>query len=62
MAFLESLISTINNGIIMGKLNIAINVKLLLVLDAIAETIVSNEENPKLPSKSVKRNKIPYAL
>ena len=37
----------------MGRLKIAINVKLLLDFEAIAETIVNNEEKPKLPSKRV---------
>ena len=57
MAFFESLINTINNGIMIGKLRIAINVKLLFDLEAIAETIVNNEEKPKLPSKRVMQNK-----
>ncbi len=39
-----------------GKLRIAINVKLLLVLEAMAETIVNKEEKPKLPSMSINKN------
>ena len=41
----------------MGKLKMAINVKLLPVLDAIAETIVNKEEKPKLPSASVNKKR-----
>ncbi len=57
MAFFDSLMSTINKGTRIGKLRIAINVKLLFALDAMAETIVSKEANPKLPNKSVSKNK-----
>jgi hypothetical protein len=52
-AFFDSLRSTIKSGIMIGKLKMAIRVKLLLVFEAIADTIVSKEENPKLPSISV---------
>ena len=57
MAFFDSLMSTISKGIRIGKLKIAINVKLLLAFDAIAETIVNKEENPKLPNSKVSMNK-----
>ena len=40
-----------------GKLKIAINVKLFPALEAIAETIVNNEEKPKLPMNKVIKNK-----
>ena len=46
-----------SKGIMMGKLKMAINVKLLPVLDAIAETIVNKEEKPKLPSASVNKKR-----
>jgi hypothetical protein len=56
MAFLESLINTINNGINIGKLMMAIRVKLLLLLEAMAETIVNKEAKPKLPKvKTIKK-------
>ena len=57
MAFLDSFINTINKGIIIGKLNMAISVKLLFVFDAIADTIVNNDEKPKLPNIKVMINK-----
>lgn len=57
MAFFESLINTINKGNMMGRLRIAMSVKLLLVLEAIAETIVNSDEKPKLPKKSVSKNR-----
>ncbi len=58
IAFFESFINTISKGIIIGKLNMAIKVKLLFVLDAIADTIVNNEEKPKLPNNKVTVNKV----
>ena len=57
MAFLDSLINTINSGIMIGKLNIAISVKLLLVFAAMAETIVNSDEKPMVPSNKVVKNK-----
>ena len=57
MAFFDSLMSTINRGIMIGKLKMAINVKLLFAFEAMAETIVNNEEKPKLPNNNVIVNK-----
>lgn len=48
----DTFIKVSNIGITIGKLNIAISAKLLLVREAIAEIIVNAEENPKLPSNS----------
>jgi hypothetical protein len=56
MAFFESFIKTISKGIMIGKLNIAIRVKLLLVLEAIADTMVNKDEKPKLPNNNVTKN------
>ena len=53
MAFFDSLINTIRRGMIIGKLKMAIKVKLLPAFEAMAETIVNKEENPKLPIKRV---------
>jgi len=47
----------INRGIMIGKLNIAISVKLFPALEAIAETIVNSDENPKLPRSNVIRKR-----
>jgi hypothetical protein len=56
MAFFESLIKTINKVMKIGKLMMAIKVKLLLLLEAMAETIVSNDAKPKLPKvKTIKK-------
>ena len=56
MAFLESFINTISKGIIIGKLKMAIKVKLLFVFEAIADTIVKSDEKPKLPNNKVTKN------
>ena len=56
-AFFESLINTINNGMITGKLRIAIKDELLPAFDAIAEISVKANEKPTLPS-SIDKKKI----
>ena len=40
-----------------GKLKIAISVKLFPALEAMAETIVNKDEKPKLPINKVIKNK-----
>ena len=45
----DTLIKVNNNGNTTGKLNIAIKVKLLLDLEAMAETIVNIDANPNPP-------------
>ena len=51
----ETLMSVIKKGISIGKLKIAIILKLPLVLAAIAETMVKILENPTLPSSNVSK-------
>ena len=53
----ETFINMSSKGITTGKLNIAISAKLLLVRDAMADIIVSEEANPKLPSNKALMNK-----
>ncbi len=57
MAFLETLMAIIKIGIITGKLKIAINVALLLALDAMPETMVRQAENPKAPRMRFNKNR-----
>ena len=52
-AFFETFISDNNNGISMGKLRIAIKLKLLLVLEAIADTMLKTLAKPMLPKTKV---------
>ena len=54
-ASFETFIRVIKKGISIGKLKIAIMLKLPLVLAAIAETMVRMLENPTLPRNSVSR-------
>ena len=57
IAFFETFISVIKNGINSGKLKIAIKVKLLPAFDAMADTIVNADDNPPLPTtKTIKEN------
>ena len=53
----ETFIKIRSKGITTGKLSIAIRAKLLLVREAIAEIIVSEDAKPKLPSNKVLMNK-----
>ena len=53
----DTFINMRSKGITTGKLNMAISAKLLLVRDAIADIIVSEEANPKLPSNKALMNK-----
>ena len=53
----ETFIKIRSKGIITGKLKIAISAKLLLVREAIADIIVSDEAKPKLPSNKALINK-----
>ena len=48
-AIFETIITVINMGIIIGKLNIAIMPKLLFDREEIAATIVKSEAKPRLP-------------
>lgn len=56
-AIFETLITVISMGKIMGKLRIAINPKLLLERDEMAETMVSREANPKAPKAKEEKYK-----
>ena len=53
----ETFIRIRSKGITTGKLSIAISAKLLLVRDAIAEIMVSEDANPKLPNNKELMNK-----
>jgi len=53
----ETFINMRSKGMTTGKLNMAIKAKLLFVRDAIADIIVSEEANPKLPSNKALMNK-----
>ena len=54
IAFCESLIMVIRIGMMIGNARIAIMVKLLFALDAMAEIIVKREEIPIEPSTIIK--------
>ena len=57
MAFFEILMSIMSIGNITGKPNIAIKVPPFAALDAIAEIMVKEEENPKPPKMTLRINK-----
>ena len=52
----EALINSISNGKITGNPSMAINAKLLLVLEAIAEIMVNKEAKPIAPIRKVMKN------
>ena len=53
----ETFIKIRSNGITTGKLSMAISAKLLLVREAMADIMVSDEAKPKLPSNKALINK-----
>ena len=57
MAFCDSLINTINKGMITGKLKMAISVLLLPAFDVMPDTIVKTEAKLMLPRITVKKYK-----
>ena len=56
MAFFDTRMAISKIGMMTGKLNIAINVALLLALDAIPDTIVRQAEKPTAPNMRFNKN------